>query len=241
MAIPALILPGIADVLDLLRAAARRRPAARRVRARRAADGARAGALRADVRRPVAGGRGGLARRAAAHDRAPRSAACEALYIEAMDELLAKDLSFFHDNFAGSLTKRALGYARRFEDVFDVLCFSVSANLLPLVFVGVVLWSYSPLLIVVLLGDAGGDVRAGLPADPPAAAAGRRPRGGVERPRRARRRLDRQRRGGARLRARARRGADPRAQRAATTAPRRCGRGTTRTCASTRSRRRCTC
>src|SRR5262249_36283713 len=36
----------------------------------------------------------------------------EELYIEAMDELLAKDLSFFHDNYAGSLTKRALGYAR---------------------------------------------------------------------------------------------------------------------------------
>ena len=45
----------------------------------------------------------------------------EALYIEAMDELLAKDLAFFQNNYAGSLTKRALGYARRFEDVFDVL------------------------------------------------------------------------------------------------------------------------
>ncbi len=76
----------------------------------------------------------------------------ESLYIEAMDELLAKDLAFFHNNFAGSLTKRALGYARRFEDVFDVLCFSVSANLIPLVFAAVVLWSYSPLLILVLLG-----------------------------------------------------------------------------------------
>jgi ATP-binding cassette subfamily B protein len=75
----------------------------------------------------------------------------ESLYIEAMDELLAKDLSFFHNNFAGSLTKRALGYARRFEDVFDVLCFSVSSNLIPLLFVGVVLWSYSPLLIGVLI------------------------------------------------------------------------------------------
>ena len=32
----------------------------------------------------------------------------EGLYVEAMDELLAKDLSFFHHNFAGSLTKRAL-------------------------------------------------------------------------------------------------------------------------------------
>ena len=47
----------------------------------------------------------------------------QSLYVEAMDELLAKDLTFFHDNFAGSLTKRTLGYARRFEDVFDVLSF----------------------------------------------------------------------------------------------------------------------
>jgi ATP-binding cassette, subfamily B, bacterial len=76
----------------------------------------------------------------------------QSLYIEAMDELLAKDLSFFHDNFAGSLTKRTLGYARRFETIFDVLCFSVSSNVIPLVFVGVVLWSYSPWLIAVLLG-----------------------------------------------------------------------------------------
>jgi ATP-binding cassette, subfamily B, bacterial len=79
----------------------------------------------------------------------------EALYIEAMDELLAKDLSFFQDNYAGSLTKRALGYARRFEDVFDVLSFQVIANALPLAFVAVVLWTYSPLLIVTLVGMLG--------------------------------------------------------------------------------------
>jgi len=79
----------------------------------------------------------------------------ESLYIEAMDELLAKDVAFFHNNFAGSLTKRALGYAKRFEDVFDVLCFSLSANLISLVFAAVVLWSYSPLLILVLLGLMG--------------------------------------------------------------------------------------
>ena len=74
----------------------------------------------------------------------------EALYIEAMDELLAKDLSFFHHNFAGSLTKRALGYARRFEDVFDVLAFQVAGNVLPLGFAAVVLWTYSPWLVLVL-------------------------------------------------------------------------------------------
>ena len=76
----------------------------------------------------------------------------EALYLEAMDELLAKDLAFFQNNYAGSLTKRALGYALRFENVFDVLAFQVASTMLPLAFVSVVLWSYSPWLIVVLLG-----------------------------------------------------------------------------------------
>jgi ATP-binding cassette subfamily B protein len=76
----------------------------------------------------------------------------EALYIEAMNELLAKDLAFFHNNYAGSLTKRALGFARRFEDVFDVMAFQVSASFLPLAFAGLVLWQYSPWLIVVLVG-----------------------------------------------------------------------------------------
>ena len=76
----------------------------------------------------------------------------KALYIEAMDELLAKDLAFFQNNYAGSLTKRALGYARRFEDVFDVLSFQVASTVLPLGFVAVVLWTYSPWLIVLLIG-----------------------------------------------------------------------------------------
>jgi ATP-binding cassette, subfamily B, bacterial len=76
----------------------------------------------------------------------------QALYIQAMDDLLAKDLAFFQNNYAGSLTKRALGFARRFEDVFDVLVFQLSPSVLPLVFVAVVLWSYSPWLIVVLVG-----------------------------------------------------------------------------------------
>jgi ATP-binding cassette subfamily B protein len=76
----------------------------------------------------------------------------ESLYVEAMDELLAKDLAFFQNNYAGSLTKRALGYARRFEDVFDVMCFQAFPSLLPMAFVSVVLWRYSPLLVLVLVG-----------------------------------------------------------------------------------------
>lgn len=73
------------------------------------------------------------------------------LYVEALDELLAKDLAFFNDNFAGSLTKRALHYARRFENFFDNLSFSIVAQLLPLGFAGYILWGYSPWLIVTLI------------------------------------------------------------------------------------------
>jgi ATP-binding cassette subfamily B protein len=77
--------------------------------------------------------------------------AITALHIEAMDELFAKDVGFFHNNFAGSLTKRALGYARRFEDVFDVFAFSILGNLFPLAFAIIVLSQFSGWLIVVLL------------------------------------------------------------------------------------------
>jgi ATP-binding cassette subfamily B protein len=74
------------------------------------------------------------------------------LYIEAMDKLLEKDQGFFHDNFAGSLTKKALGYARRFEDFFDSFLFNIVPEILPLPFIAYVLWQFSPWLIVVLLG-----------------------------------------------------------------------------------------
>jgi ATP-binding cassette, subfamily B, bacterial len=75
----------------------------------------------------------------------------EDLYIIGLNELLAKDVAFFHDNFAGSLTKRVLSFAARFEYFVDTLAFSVIAGILPLVFASVVLWRYDPLLVVVLL------------------------------------------------------------------------------------------
>jgi ATP-binding cassette subfamily B protein len=65
--------------------------------------------------------------------------------------LLAKDAAFFHDNFAGSLTKRVLSFAARFEEFADTLAFSVVASILPLVFASVVLWRYDPLLVVLEL------------------------------------------------------------------------------------------
>ncbi|MFE5731544.1 ABC transporter ATP-binding protein [Streptomyces sp. NPDC056528] len=75
----------------------------------------------------------------------------ENLYVVGMDELFAKDASFFHDNFAGSLTKRVLGFASRFEVFVDTLTFSIMGNFVPLLFASVVLWRYDPLLVVGLL------------------------------------------------------------------------------------------
>jgi ATP-binding cassette, subfamily B, bacterial len=75
----------------------------------------------------------------------------EHLYVVGMNELLAKDVAFFHDNFAGSLTKRVLSFASRFEEFVDTMAFSVIANLVPLTFASVVLWQYDPMLVVVLL------------------------------------------------------------------------------------------
>ncbi|MEV0620567.1 ABC transporter ATP-binding protein [Nonomuraea sp. NPDC050404] len=76
----------------------------------------------------------------------------ERLGVLGMDELLTKDAAFFHDNFAGSLTKRVLGFSSRFEDFADTLTFSIMAKVVPLVFASVVLWQYHPLLVLVLLG-----------------------------------------------------------------------------------------
>jgi ATP-binding cassette subfamily B protein len=75
----------------------------------------------------------------------------ESLYVLGMNELLAKDAAFFHDNFAGSLTKRVLSFASRFEEFVDTMAFSVVATLVPLGFASVVLWRYDPVLVFVLL------------------------------------------------------------------------------------------
>lgn len=75
----------------------------------------------------------------------------EHLYVIGMDELFAKDAGFFHDNFAGALTKRVLSFASRFEAFIDTLTFNVMGSVVPLLFGSVVLWHYEPLLVVGLL------------------------------------------------------------------------------------------
>jgi ATP-binding cassette subfamily B protein len=75
----------------------------------------------------------------------------EHLYVVGMDELYAKDSAFFHDNFAGSLTKRVLSFATRFEEFADTLTFNIMGSFVPLAFGSVILWNYDPLLVVGLL------------------------------------------------------------------------------------------
>src|SRR3989338_9098750 len=74
------------------------------------------------------------------------------LYLKAMNYLLAKDIAFFNNHFAGSLTKKTIGYAKNYETFLDIFAFNISPNLLPLFFVLVVLWKFSPWLYLILLG-----------------------------------------------------------------------------------------
>jgi ATP-binding cassette subfamily B protein len=74
------------------------------------------------------------------------------LHVRAMDELFAKDLAFFQDHFGGALTKKVVNYGHSYDMVVATLVFHVSSNLLPIGFISVVLWRYSPWLVVVLVG-----------------------------------------------------------------------------------------
>lgn len=74
------------------------------------------------------------------------------LYIGAMNEMLRRDLSFFHNNFAGSLTKKTLAYARHFETFLDTLIFNVVSQVIPLIFISYILWQFSPWLVLGLVG-----------------------------------------------------------------------------------------
>lgn len=73
------------------------------------------------------------------------------LYSETLSTLLTKDISFFNNRFAGSITKNVLAYGRRFESYFDTLTFGVISQVGPAIFGLVVLAVISPLLAITLL------------------------------------------------------------------------------------------
>lgn len=79
------------------------------------------------------------------------SRALETLYQHALRELVYKDLSFFNDRFAGSITKNILAYARRFEGYYDTLTFGVISQVGPMLFGLAVLSILSPILSITLV------------------------------------------------------------------------------------------
>lgn len=79
----------------------------------------------------------------------------QSLSSKAMQQLLRKDLVFFHENFAGSLTKKTTGYFNRYIDVLDTLTYNVISYLIPVFFAFWVLWQFSPWLALGLVGWVG--------------------------------------------------------------------------------------
>jgi ATP-binding cassette, subfamily B, bacterial len=77
------------------------------------------------------------------------------LYNQTLHTLLEKDLKFFNDRFAGSITKNVLAYGRRFESYFDTLTFGVIAQIGPAIFGIIVLSIISPVLAIVLVAIVG--------------------------------------------------------------------------------------
>ena len=73
------------------------------------------------------------------------------LHNQALRYLLEKDLAFFHNNFAGSLTKKTTGYATRYIDASDTLLYNISPSIIPMIFISYVLWHFSPWLVVILI------------------------------------------------------------------------------------------
>lgn len=73
------------------------------------------------------------------------------LYQTAFDDLIRKDIHFFHNRFAGTITKNIMAYGRRFEGFFDNIMFNITSDLLPVIFAAVILWKITPWLPVALI------------------------------------------------------------------------------------------
>jgi ATP-binding cassette subfamily B protein len=70
----------------------------------------------------------------------------------AFRRLVERDYDFYTNNFVGSLTKKALAFSRSFETFTDTLVFNITTNIFPIIFVTVVLWTYSPWIPLILIG-----------------------------------------------------------------------------------------
>lgn len=74
----------------------------------------------------------------------------ERLFNLAMEKMFKRPMAFFSDNFAGSLTKKTIGFARNFTSIADAFAMNIITNLFPLIFISIVLWTFSPLIVLAL-------------------------------------------------------------------------------------------
>lgn len=70
---------------------------------------------------------------------------------QAFRQLARRDYDFYTNNFVGSLTKKASAFAARFETFTDTLAFNILNNIFPALFAFIILWSYSPIISIVLM------------------------------------------------------------------------------------------
>ena len=73
------------------------------------------------------------------------------LQIEAFEEVLRKDPAFFANNFAGSLTKKIVGYGKNFITFQDTVIFNITTGVFSVIFAVAILWYRSPIIALSLL------------------------------------------------------------------------------------------
>lgn len=72
------------------------------------------------------------------------------LYTKAMSLLNGRSLSFYANNFVGSLTSRSYSFVYGFEGFTDTLYYNFFTNIFTITFAMIILWTYSPILPLLL-------------------------------------------------------------------------------------------
>ena len=77
----------------------------------------------------------------------------EYLHGYTMQKILKRDYTFFSNNFAGSITKKALDHAYSFIEFWVTINSRLIPEFLPIVFVSIILFRFSPWLVLIQLSS----------------------------------------------------------------------------------------
>jgi ATP-binding cassette subfamily B protein len=70
----------------------------------------------------------------------------------AFNKLANRDYGFYINNFVGTLANKSKSFIQGFESLTDTLQYNVVINIFTITFASIVLWQYSPLLPIILIG-----------------------------------------------------------------------------------------